>query len=186
MRSEGSVAGREAGVPSEPEADTVKPVIPVESVSCLEHLDRGADGAKIDSAARASAESMRAWMVMAKTEAKQVSVAGKIDPRPVQPLAVATEADPRDEYPRGSREVVNPYTWLVRAKIVKIGRGEGESTQGSMSSAGLEPIQGSAFDSGRGACAHQRQWFRRVGRAHPSRRSGSARRKCAARRSEGG
>ena len=87
---------------------------------------------------------------MAKTEAETLSVAGEIDPR----SAVATEADQRDEYPWGSREVVNPYTWLVRAKIVKIGRGEGESTQGSMSSVGLEPIQGSAFDSGRGACAH--------------------------------
>ena len=41
-----------------------------------------------------------------------------------------------DESPRGSRKVVNPYTWLVCAKIVKIRSCEGESTQDSMFSAG--------------------------------------------------
>ena len=43
--------------------------------------------------------------------------------------------------PRGSRKAVNPYTWLVCAKIVKFGRGEGDPTSGSMFSAGHEPAK---------------------------------------------
>ena len=97
--------------------------------------------------------------------------------------------------PRGSRKAVNPYTWLVCAKIVKFDRGEGDPTPGSMFSAGHEPGQDSAFGKGRGARAHPRQCFRcgirahprqcfRCGaRAHPNRPLGSAKRECAAHRS---
>ena len=46
-------------------------------------------------AARASAEPMPPSMGMAKTEAKTVSAAGEIDPRPVLPSVVATEAETR-------------------------------------------------------------------------------------------
>ena len=50
--------------------------------------------------------------------------------------------------PQGNRKAVNPYTWLVCAKIVKRSRGEREPTQGSMFSAGHEPTQDSAFGEG--------------------------------------
>ena len=53
-----------------------------------------------------------------------------------------------DESPRGSRNAVNPYTWLVCEKIVKCGRGDREPTQGSMFSAGHEPTQDSALGVG--------------------------------------
>ena len=53
-----------------------------------------------------------------------------------------------DASPRGSRKAVNPYTWLVCAKIVKRGRGEREPTQGSMFNAGHEPTQDIAFGEG--------------------------------------
>ena len=53
-----------------------------------------------------------------------------------------------DEFPRGSRKAVNPYTWLVCAKMMKCGRGEREPTQGSMFSAGHKPNQDSAFGEG--------------------------------------
>ena len=46
-------------------------------------------------AARASAEPVPPSMGMAKTEAKTVSAAGEIDPRPVQPSVVTTEAGTR-------------------------------------------------------------------------------------------
>ena len=44
-------------------------------------------------AARASAEPVQPSMGMAKTEAKTVSAAGEIDPRPVQLSVVVTEAE---------------------------------------------------------------------------------------------
>ena len=46
-------------------------------------------------AARASAEPVPPSMGMAITEAKTVSAAGEIDPRPVQPSVVVTEAEMR-------------------------------------------------------------------------------------------
>ena len=46
-------------------------------------------------AARAFTETVPPSMGMAKTEAKTVSAAGEIDPRPVQPSVVATEAETR-------------------------------------------------------------------------------------------
>ena len=89
--------------------------------------------------ARASAESVPSLTGMAKTEAETVSAAGEVIPRLVQPSAVATEIEKRATNILGSRKAVNPYTWLVCAKIVKIIIGKGEPTQDSMLSAGHEP-----------------------------------------------
>ena len=201
MRSEGGAADGASAGPSEAEADTVEPVVAVESVSCVELLYRGVDCAMVVAAARTSAEPVSPSMGLAKTEAN-----GVID-RQNQPAAgtVFSSGDggrnTSDESPRGSRKAVIPYTWLVCAQIVKIGRGEGEPTQDSMFSAGHEPTQGSAFGKGRRARAHPKQCFRcgarahprqrahpkqcsRCGvRAHPNRLLRSARRECAARRS---
>ena len=77
------------------QTDTIKPVVAAESVSCVELLERGIGYAMVVAAARACAEPVPPSIGMAKTEAKTVSAAGKIDPRPVQPSAVATKAEPR-------------------------------------------------------------------------------------------
>ena len=82
-------------MPSKAEKDTVEPVVAAEPVSCVELLDRGVGCAMGVAAARASAEPVPLSMDMAKTEAKTVSVAGEINPRPVQPSTVATEAETR-------------------------------------------------------------------------------------------
>ena len=116
MRSEGGVADGGAGVPSEAEADTVEPVVAVKSVFCVELLDRKVDCAMIVAAARASAEPVPPSMGMAKTEAKTVSAAGKIDPRPVQLSAVATGAERRATNPPGGAE--RPST-LIRGSCVQ-------------------------------------------------------------------
>ena len=113
------------------------------------------------------------------------------------------ERNTSDKCPRGSRKAVNPYTWLVCAKIVKWVRGEREPTQGITFSAGHEPTQDSAFGEGIesnqssafgvgyeptrcGVRADPRQCFRRGARAHPNLPLGSARRERAARWSVGG
>ena len=75
--------------------DTVEPVVAPESVSCVELLDRGVDCVMGVAAARASAEPVPPLMGMAKTEAKMTSSTGEIDPRPIQPSVVATEAESR-------------------------------------------------------------------------------------------
>ena len=93
MRSEGGVADGAAGVPSEAETGTVEPMVAVESVSCVELLDRGVDCAIVVAAARASAEPVAPSMSMATTEAKTVPAADEIDPRPAQSSAAATEAE---------------------------------------------------------------------------------------------
>ena len=78
-----------------------------------------------------------------------MSAADEIDPRPLQPSVVATEAKTRSKnLPGGSRQSVKPYTWLVGAKIVKCGKGEREPTEGSMFSVGHDPTQDSAFGEG--------------------------------------
>ena len=56
-------------------------------------------------AGRASAEPVPPLMGMAKTEAKTVSAAGEIDPRPVQSSVVATEAEPRATNLSGEAEM---------------------------------------------------------------------------------
>ena len=82
-----------AGATSKAETDTVEPVVVAESVSCVEVLDRGVGSAMGVAAARSSAEPVPPSVGMANTEAKTVSAAGDIDPRPVQPSLVATEAE---------------------------------------------------------------------------------------------
>ena len=82
-------------MPSKAERDTVESVVTAESVSCAEILDRGVRCAMDVAAARASAEPVPPSMGMANTKAKTASAAGEIDPWPVQPLAVATEAETR-------------------------------------------------------------------------------------------
>ena len=96
MRSEGDVADVGAGLPSEAGADTVGPVVAAESVSCVELLDRGVGWVTVVAAARASAGPVPPSLGTAKkNEAQTVSAAGEIDPRPVQPSAVVTEAEAR-------------------------------------------------------------------------------------------
>ena len=82
-------------MPTKAETDTVEPVVAAEAVSCVELLDRVVGCAMSVAAARASAEPVPPSMGMAKTEAKTVSAAGEIDPRPAQPSAVAKEAETR-------------------------------------------------------------------------------------------
>ena len=82
-------------MPSKAETDTVKPVVVADSVSCVERLYRGVGCAMGVAAARASAEPVPPSMGMAKIKAETVSPAGEIDPRPVQPSAIATEAETR-------------------------------------------------------------------------------------------
>ena len=115
MRSEGGVTDGGAGVQSEAEADTVEPVVAVESDSCcVELLDEGVDCATVVAAARASAEPV---MGMPKTESKTVSAGGEIDPRPVlQPLAVATEIETRATNVPGGAERLSI---LVRGSCVR-------------------------------------------------------------------
>ena len=116
MRSEGGVAGGGAGVPSKAEADTVETVIAAESASCVWLLNRGVDCAMAVAEARASAEPLPPSMSMAKTEAKTVSAAGEIDPRPVQPSAMVTKAEKRATNLPGGAE--KPST-LIRGLCVR-------------------------------------------------------------------
>ena len=51
-----------------------------------------------------------------------------------------------DESPRRSREVVNPHTWRVCAKIAKIRRGEREPTQNYALGVGYQPTQTNTGD----------------------------------------
>ena len=82
-------------MPSKAETDTVEPVVAEGADSCVGLRDRGVGCAMGVAAARASAAPMRPLMGVAKTEAKTVSAAGEIDPRPVQPSVVGTEAETR-------------------------------------------------------------------------------------------
>ena len=82
MRSEDGFAAGGAGEPSETAADTVGPVVPTESVPCVELLEKGAGWATFVAAAGASAELVPTSVCMAKTEAKALSGAGKTRPRP--------------------------------------------------------------------------------------------------------
>ena len=82
-------------MPSKAETDTVEPVVTAESVSCVKLLNRGVGCAIVVATARASAEHVPPSMGRAKTEAKTVSAAGEIDPRPVQDSTAAMEAETR-------------------------------------------------------------------------------------------
>ena len=67
-------------------------------------------------AARASAEPVPPSMGMAKTEAKTVSAAGEIHPRPIHPSVVAIEAETRAT--NLSREAETPSI-LIRGSCVQ-------------------------------------------------------------------
>ena len=82
-------------MPSKAETNADEPMVAAEAVSCVELLDRGVGCAMGVAAARASAEPVPPSIGMEKPEAKTVSGAGEIDPRPVQPSVVATEAEVR-------------------------------------------------------------------------------------------
>ena len=82
-------------MPSKAKTDTVEPVVVAESVSCVEPFFIEVDCAMGVAAARASAELVPPSMGMAKFKAETVSTAGEIDPWPVQPSTMATEAETR-------------------------------------------------------------------------------------------
>ena len=84
-----------AGVPSKAETDTVEPVVGARSGFSIERLDREDGWAMGVAAARASAEPEPHSMDMAKPEAKTVSGACDIHPRPAQPSVAANEAETR-------------------------------------------------------------------------------------------
>ena len=103
-------------MPSKAETDTVKPMVAAGAVSCVELLDTQVGCAMGVAAARDSAEPVPPSMVMAKTEAKTVSAAGRIDPRSVQPSVVATEAETRATNLPGEAERLSI---LIRGSCVR-------------------------------------------------------------------
>ena len=136
MRSEDCFTVGSAGEPGEAGADVVGPVVSTESVPCVGLLE-AVGWAMAFAAAGASAEPAPTSVGTAKTEAKSLSAAGEVRPRPGQRSTVATDAETRaTNPPRRSRKVVNPHTWPVCAKIAKIGAGEREPTQDSAFGAG--------------------------------------------------
>ena len=50
--------------------------------------------------------------------------------------------------PGGGRKAVNPYSWLVGAKLEKFGSGNTEPSTDSIFSAGHEPTHDTAFGEG--------------------------------------
>ena len=82
-------------MPSKAETDAVEPVVAAGAVSFVENLDRYVGCAMSVVAARDSPQRVPPSMGMAKTEAKTVSAAGEIGPRPVQLSVVATRAETR-------------------------------------------------------------------------------------------
>ena len=66
----------------------------------------------------------------ARTGVKVASAAGHNGVRSRRSSPVPTKSrNTGDECPGGSRKVVNPHTWPVRAKIAKMSGGKGEPTQ---------------------------------------------------------
>ena len=94
MRSEDGFTVWGAGEPGEAGADAVEPVVSTESVPWVELLE-GVGWATVNAAAGASAEPVPTSEGTAKTEAKSVSAAGKVRPRPGQRSTVATDAETR-------------------------------------------------------------------------------------------
>ena len=94
----------------------MEPVVGAGAVSCVELRDKGAGCAMGVAAARAFAVPVPPSMGMAKTEAKTVSAAGEIDPRPVQPSVVATEAETRSTNLPGEAETPSI---LIRGSCVR-------------------------------------------------------------------
>ena len=94
MRSEDGFTVWGAGELGEAGADAVGPVFSTESVPCVELLE-GVGWATIVESAGASAELVPTSVGTAKTEAKSLSAAGKVRPRPGQRSTVVTEAETR-------------------------------------------------------------------------------------------
>ena len=98
-------------MPSKAEMETVAPVVAAEAVSCVELLDRGVGCAMGVAAARLFAEPVPPSMDMAETEAKTVSAAGEMGPRPGTAFGGGDGGrNMSDGSRRGSRKAVNPYT----------------------------------------------------------------------------
>ena len=132
-------------MPSKAETNTVEPVVAAESVCWVELLDRGVDCAMGVAGARVSADLVPPSTGMAETEAKRCqrqerSTRGRYSLRWWR----RKKKHERRISP-GEQKGRQSYTWLVCATIVKCCKGEKESTQGSMFSAGHEPTQDSAF-----------------------------------------
>ena len=91
IRPEDGFAVAGAGEPGETGADTVGPAVSMESVPCVELLEKGVGWATVVAAAGASAKPVPTSVGTAKPEAKRLSVAGKARPRPGQRSTMATE-----------------------------------------------------------------------------------------------
>ena len=96
MRSEDVFAVGGAGEPGETGADTVGPVVSMESVPCVELLEKGVGWATVVAAAGASAEPAPTSVGTDKTETKSLSAASKARPRPGHRSTVATEVETRE------------------------------------------------------------------------------------------
>ena len=140
MRSEGGFAVGDAGEPGEVGADTVVPMVATESVPCVELLVKGIGWATVIAAAGASAESVPTSVGTAKTEAKAVSAAGNIRPRPGQRSAVATQAAIRaTNLPEGTeRSSILKRGQCVR-KSQKLAAVKGSPTKAVLSVRGTSP-----------------------------------------------
>ena len=115
MRSEKGVVVWGAGEPGEVKTGAVGPVGSTGSVPCTE-LREGVGWATDVVAAGASAESVPPSMGMANPEAQTVTAAGEIDPRPVQPSVLATEAETRATNLPGEAERMSI---LIRGSCVR-------------------------------------------------------------------
>ena len=87
-----------AGEPGEAGADAIGPMVSTESVPCVGHLE-GVAWATAVTVPGASAEPAPTSVGTAKTEAKPLSAAGKVRPRPGQRSTVATEEETRATNP---------------------------------------------------------------------------------------
>ena len=115
MRSEGGFAVGDAGEPGEVGADTVVPMVATESVPCVELLE-GVGWATVVAAVGASAEPVPTSVGTAKTEAKSLSAADKVRPRPGQRLTMPTDAQARaTKLPEG----VEMSSILIRGPCVR-------------------------------------------------------------------
>ena len=134
MRSEDGFAVGGAREPGEAEANAVGPTVPTASVSCVERLDGVGDGRRGNRGFSGARADLGGYD---KTRSESV-IGCRQSPRAA---GTAIDGGDRgrntgDETPRMSRNVVNPHTWPVCAKIAKIGGGERDPTQDSTFSAG--------------------------------------------------
>ena len=115
MRSEDSFAVWGAVEPGEAEVNAIGPVPSTESVPCVELLE-GVGWATVVAAVGASAEPVPTSVGTAKTEAKSLSAADKVRPRPGQRLTMPTDAQARaTKLPEG----VEMSSILIRGPCVR-------------------------------------------------------------------